>query len=275
MRAEASWRTEYNISFKVEGLPEESTVTLTVDGEIVNRTGHWRWITGGSTVEFRVEPETETVGWLTYRLEGYVDDEGNRVTPPLRVEKPTAVKAVYARSDAPQGPTPSPPPAMRNLTESTRSFLDVLSKSWNDFLSTNGAASTTYNNTAYPAVWALARAESMYSENLDHPTSAVLTSTIFLALIIGVVYVTPVAVAVACLGTWKLRWKPTFKKMIPPIVLLTVGVILVMLAASFRSPTYTTVGWVGLIITGVATAFLVAIAVSVTASKPITRARQR
>lgn len=276
LRAEAVWTTEYNLTFKVEGLPEGSVILLSVNGETVNYTTpfkHSQWYPRGASVEFKVEPETETVGWVTYTLRGYVDERGEAIASPIHVEKPTVVTAVYARSELPQ--PPSTPGAMKNLTETTRGLLDVLSKAWRDFLRRNQMASKAYNETAQPAEWAFAKAESIYSAMSSHPTQAILGSTIFVALILGLVYITPLAVAIALLGAWKFRWKPSFKKLIPPIILLVVGIILAALAAIYQSPTYTAIGWVGIILAGIATAYLTAAAVAVAASKPLTRRLRR
>ncbi|MEM2122161.1 MAG: hypothetical protein QXE79_00830 [Candidatus Bathyarchaeia archaeon] len=274
IRAEALWTTEYNLTFNVEGLPEGSMILLTVNGVTMNYSmplHHSDWYPRDTPVEFKVEPESETVGWITYNLKGYVDDTGEAVDSPIILEKPTIVSAVYAGGELPQPPKPEP---LKNLTDATRRFLDILSRAWREFLRENRMAAKAYNETSQPAEWAFARAESIYSSMSSYPTPAILSSAMFIALIIGLIYVAPLAVAVALLGTWRLKWKPSFKKLIAPCALLAVGVILAVLATVYHSPIYTAVGWVGVILVGVATAYLVAAAAAVAASKPLASRRK-
>ncbi|MGC8849937.1 MAG: hypothetical protein ACP5QI_05635, partial [Candidatus Bathyarchaeia archaeon] len=265
IRAEALWTTEYNLTFKVEGLPEGSAILLAVNDLTMNHTvpfAYSGWYPRDTPIMFRVQPESETLGWVTYTLKGYVDDKGEAVTPPIRLEAPTTVSAVYAGGELPQPPKPEP---MRNLTAATRGFLDVLSKAWREFLQENEMAAKAYNETGQPAEWALAKAESIYSSMSSHPTPAILSSAIFIALIIGLIYVAPISVALALIGTWRRKWKPSFKKLIAPVALLAAGVILAVLAAVYHSPIYTAIGWVGVILVGAATAYLVAAAAAVAA----------
>ncbi|MBS7645169.1 MAG: hypothetical protein QXR65_03970 [Candidatus Bathyarchaeia archaeon] len=279
MRIEALWTTEYNLTFKVEGLPEGSTILLTVNGLAMNYTVPFTysgWYPRDAAVEFRVEPESETVGWITYTLKGYVDDEGGAVAPPIHLDGPTIISVVYAGGELPQPPKPrleTEPPG--NLTDAARGFLEVLSRAWRGFLQENRMASRAYNETSQPVEWALAQAESIYSSMSSHPTPAILSSAVFVALVIGLIYAAPLAAAVALLGTWRLRWKPSFRKLIAPTVLLILGVILAALAALYHSPMYTAIGWGGVILTGIATAYLVAAAVAVAASKPLLLRRRR
>jgi hypothetical protein len=274
LRAEALWATEYNLTFRVEGLPEGSIILLTVNGQTMNYSTpfkHSGWYPRDLPVDFKVEPESETVGWVTYTLKGYVDERGEAVAPPIHLEGPTIISAVYARGELPQPPRPEP---LRNLTGATGGLLEVLSRAWREFLRENRLASKAYNETSQPAEWALARAESIYSSMSSHPTPAILSSAVFLALIIGLIYAAPIAVIVALLGTWRLKWKPSFRKLIAPVILLALGVILAVLAAVYHPPIYTAIGWVGVILTGIATAYLVAAAAAVAASKPLAGRRK-
>ena len=81
----------------------------------------------------------------------------------------------------------------------------------------------------------------------------------------------PVAVALACLGTWRLNWKPRFKRLIPILVVLIIGIILSLFLVLYSSPTLIILGWIGLVITGVASALLAALTVATAAAKPFTK----
>jgi hypothetical protein len=274
IKAEVQWLTEYNISFTVEGLPEETKLDLSINGDINNFTipfTYTTWHTKNMSLLFNVEPETIIENWITYHLQGYVDTQGNSVNSPLVVEKPLIVRAVYNTSSKSQDPIPSPPATMQNMTDTARDFLSILSKSWDEFISSHETIANTYNTTAAPASWAFSRAQSLYGDNTDTSGPAILTATMFLAIIIGIVYLMPVAVALACLGTWRLNWRPRFKRLIPVLVVLIIGVILSLFIVLYSSPTLIILGWIGLIVTGVASALLAALTVATAAAKPFTR----
>jgi hypothetical protein len=93
----------------------------------------------------------------------------------------------------------------------------------------------------------------------------------FLAIIIGIVYLMPVAVALVYLGTWRLNWRPRFKRLIPILIVLIIGVILSLFIVLYNSPTLIILGWIGLIVTGVASALLAALTVATAVAKPFTK----
>ncbi len=274
IKAEVQWLTEYNISFTVEGLPENTSLDLSINDDINNYTipfTYTTWHLKNISLLFKVEPETIVENWITYYLQGYVDSQGNSINSPFVVEKPLIVRAIYNTSSESRGPIPSPPATMQNMTDTARDFLSILSKSWDEFISSHETIANTYNTSAAPASWAFSKAQSLYSDNTDTSGPAILTATMFLAIIIGIVYLMPVAVALVCLGTWRLNWRPRFKRLIPILVVLIIGVILSLFIVLYNSPTLIILGWMGLIVTGVASALLAALTVATAAAKPFTK----
>jgi len=97
----ADWKTEYQLSFTVGGLPENVSISIFVDNAYHNGTtpySYSNWFDSSSSVSFAVMPVNITVKWSKYSFDHWQDSGGSRVESPVVVKSGETLKAIYIQS---------------------------------------------------------------------------------------------------------------------------------------------------------------------------------
>jgi len=94
----AKWATQYQLAFKVNGLPNSTVVKLNVGSgfkELSVDNRYLVWIDKGQQI-YPITNQTVVNGFMHYQFAGWEDSTGTKVKIPLNVEGPQVYTAVYS-----------------------------------------------------------------------------------------------------------------------------------------------------------------------------------
>jgi len=227
------WKTQKKLFFTIEGLPNGTSIELTINNKIYNYTTpftHSEWFDEDSIVEFDASPKIFFEGLNFYEFKFWKSSIKGNVSSPLKIEETDVITGVYAKNEA-SLETKFPE---LNLTIPLKSSLS-LPKSLPENIN-------LYEVFLYPFKFSRLTAAFAAKNLIFNIYLANLASTIVFSFLIGLIYVTPLTFLTIYIIKKKTRKTLKFKYLgLTAAAILALGLTL----------SFTHLNYLGLILTSI------------------------
>jgi uncharacterized repeat protein (TIGR01451 family) len=254
----ADWKTEYQLSFAAEGLPENISISIVVNDAYHNGTtpySYSNWFDSGSSVFFAVAPVNITVKWSKYDFDHWQNSSGSRVESPMVAKSGDTLTAIYLKSSGCLIATATYGSELSPEVQSLRSFRDTrvlptfagsqfmavfesfyysFSPNIAEYISGSAAARSLLKVLLYPLIKILSLAElASRSFSFSGELGAFVAGLVASALI-GAVYVFPVFLTPLILINRR-RMLPSRKPILSLTFLFLVSISIIVVAEFSKS----------------------------------------
>jgi len=253
-RLTAYWKTEYQLSFTVGGLPENISISILVNNAYYNGTSPFsysNWFEFGSSITFAVAPVNITVKWSKYSFSHWQDSDGSRVESPMIAKAGDTLTAIYVQSSgcliatATYGSELSPEVQSLRRFRDTRilptfagsqfmavfdSFYYSFSLNVAEYISKSTGARSMLKVLLYPLIEILSLAELASRPFAFNSELGALVAGLVASALIGAFYGSPITLTFAIMN--KRRMLPN-RKAILCLTLIFLFSILIIIVSEF------------------------------------------